>query len=78
MNPLAKTCLVRDANGRHLMTGIQIGAESFRAVAEARFKQDPKVWRRYDRTRAEVSESLACESLAAVLGTPPQHVNTST
>lgn len=75
VNPLAKTCLLRDANGRHLMTGIQIGADSFRAVIEARFKSDPKVWRRYDRTRAEVSESLARDSLTAVFGTHPQHVN---
>lgn len=73
VNPLAKTCLVRDADGRHLMTGIQIGADSFRAVA--RLKQDPKMWRRYDRTRGKVSESLTREALAATLGTPPQYVN---
>jgi hypothetical protein len=75
VNPLSKTCLLRDGDGQHLMTGIQIGTDSFRAVAEARLKHDAKAWRRYDRTRAEVSETLAIDALAAVLQTAPQHVN---
>ena len=75
VNPLAKTCLVRDSDGRHVMTGVQIGTDSLRSIAEARLKPDAKGWRRYDKARAEVSETLAFEALAAVLQTPPQHAN---
>jgi hypothetical protein len=75
VNPLAKTCLIRDGDGRHVMTGVQIGSDSFRSIAEARLKPDAKGWRRYDKARAEVSETLALDALAAVLQTPPQHVN---
>jgi hypothetical protein len=75
VNPLSRTCLLRDVDGQHLITGIQIGTDSFRAVAESRLKLDAKAWRRYDRTRAEVSETLAIDALAAALQTAPPHVN---
>lgn len=75
VNPLARTCLLRDSAGHHLMTGIQIGTDSFRSLAEAAVKQDAKGWRRYDRTRAEVSEALAVAALARLFQTQPTHTN---
>jgi hypothetical protein len=75
VNPLARTSLIRDSDGRHLMTGIQIGSDSFRAVAEASLKQSNRSWQRYDKVRAEVSETLALDALAKLLGTQPSHVN---
>lgn len=74
-NPLAKTCLLRDAGGQHVMAGAQIGADSFRSIAEAALKSDSKAWRRYDRTRAAVSETLTVAAMERLLQTPATHTN---
>jgi hypothetical protein len=75
VNPLQKTCLVKDASGNYLMTGGQIGTDSFRIIAEAALKPDSKAWRRYDRIRAEVTERMALEAVGRVLKTPAAHAN---
>lgn len=74
-NPLQKTCLAKDASGNYLMTGSQIGTDSFRTIAEAALKPDSKTWRRYDRIRAEVTERMALEAAEHVLKTPAAHAN---
>ena len=38
VNPLTRTCLARDAAGNYLMTGGQIGTDSFRMIAETALK----------------------------------------
>ncbi len=75
VNPLATRCLVRDAAGNYLMTGSQIGTDSFRAMAESALKADRNAWKRYDRTRAEVSETTALAASARALKTPPAYSN---
>jgi hypothetical protein len=75
VNPLQKTCLVKDANGNYLMAGGQIGTDSFRMIAEAALKPDSKAWRRYDHIRAEVTERMALEAVGRVLKTPVAHAN---
>jgi hypothetical protein len=57
------------------MTGVQIGTDSFRSIAETVLKDDAKAWGRYDRTCAEVSEALAIDALQRVLQTPARHTN---
>jgi hypothetical protein len=75
VNPLARTCLVRDMAGNYLMTGSQIGTDSFRMIAEAALKADGKAWNRYDRTRADVSEAAALAAVSQALKTPTSHSN---
>lgn len=75
VNPLLRTCLAKDENGNYLMTGGQIGTDSFRIVAESALKGDSKVWRRYDRTRSEVSESAALAAVGRALDSPVTHSN---
>ena len=75
VNPLAKTSLVRDAGSNYLMTGIQIGTDSFRMLAESALKTDAKAWKRYDRIRAEVSEALAVGAVERLVQTPVTHTN---
>jgi hypothetical protein len=70
VNPLARTGLVRDAAGNYLMTGNQIGTDSFRMIAETALKTDGRVWRRYDRIRADVSEVAALAAVSRAAGTP--------
>ncbi len=77
VNPLTRTCLARDAAGNYLMTGGQIGTDSFRMIAEAALKADGKAWKRYDRTRADVSEAAALAAVSQVLRTPTAHSNLS-
>ena len=45
VNPLTRTCLIRDAAGNYLMTGGQIGTDSFRMIAETALKADGRAWR---------------------------------
>jgi hypothetical protein len=73
VNPLTRTCLARDAAGNYLMTGGQIGTDSFRMIAEAALKADGKAWKRYDRTRADVSEAAALAAVSQALRTPTAH-----
>jgi hypothetical protein len=73
VNPLARRSLVRDHAGNYLMTGLQIGTDSFRVIAEDALKTDSKAWKRYDRTRAEISESLAVGAIERLLTTEAAH-----
>jgi hypothetical protein len=75
VNPLARTGLVRDAAGDYLMTGSQIGTDSFRMIAETALKTDGRVWRRYDRIRADVSEGAALAAVSRAAGTPVTYPN---
>lgn len=75
VNPLTKTSLVHDGAGNYLMMSTQIGADSFRLVAESALKPDATAWRRYDRARAQFSESLAVARVAQLLQTPAAHTN---
>jgi hypothetical protein len=70
VNPLGRTCLIRDANGNYLMTCSQIGTDSFRVIAETALKADDRAWRRYDRARADVSEAAALGAVSRAVGTP--------
>jgi hypothetical protein len=75
VNLLARRSLVRDDAGNYLMTGLQIGTDSFRVIAEDALKPDSKAWRRYDRIRADISESLAVGALERLLTTEATHKN---
>jgi hypothetical protein len=75
VNPLAKTYLARDAAGNYLMTSGQIGTDSFRMIAEAALKTDSRAWKRYNRTRADVSEAVALAAVSQALRTPTAHSN---
>lgn len=75
VNPLLRTSLAKDADGNYLMTGGQIGTDSFRMVAESALKADSRAWRRYDRTRSEVTESAALEAIGRALDSPVSHSN---
>ena len=77
INPLGRTCLIRDADGNYLMTGNQIGTDSFRVIAENALKTDNKVWHRYDRARADVSETAALAAVSRALSTPATYPNLS-
>ena len=77
VNPLTRTCLIRDSDGNHLMTGSQIGTDSFRVIAETALKTDGKAWRHYDRTRADVSEAAALAAVSRAVGTPASYPNLS-
>jgi hypothetical protein len=77
VNPLARTCLIRDPVGNHLMTGSQIGTDSLRVIAETALKTDGKAWRHYDRTRADVSEAAALAAVSRAVGTPATYPNLS-
>lgn len=77
VNPLTRTCLARDAAGNYLMTGGQIGTDSFRMIAEAALKADGKAWERYKRTRAHISETATLAAVSRVLRTPTAHSNLS-
>lgn len=74
-SPLARTGLVRDATGNYLMTGSQIGTDCFRVIAETALKADGRVWRRYDRIRADVSERAARAAVSRTVGTPVTYPN---
>ena len=75
VNPLTRTCLARDTAGNYLMTGSQIGTDSFRMIAESALKADGKAWERYKRTRADVSEAAALAAVSRALRTPAAHSN---
>ena len=77
VNPLTRTCLARDAAGNYLMTGGQIGTDSFRMIAETALKTDGKAWQRYDRTRADVSEAAALAAVSRAVRTPATYPNLS-
>ena len=64
-----------DMAGNYVMTGSQIGAHSFRMTAQAVLKGDVKAWKRYDRTRADVSEALALAAVSRALSTPAAHAD---
>lgn len=74
-NPLARTSLVRDAAGNYLMTGRQIGTDTFRMIAESALKPHAKAWDRYRRTRTDVSETAALAAVSQALGTSPTYSN---
>ena len=67
VNPLTRTCLARDAAGNYLMTGGQIGTDSFRMIVETALKVDAKAWKRYDRTRTNVTEAAALTAVSRLL-----------
>lgn len=73
-NPLARTCLIR-SDTYHIMTSSQIGSDSFRSIAEAALKSDRRGWHRYDRSRMEVSETIAIRSLERLLQTTASHIH---
>jgi len=75
VNPLTRTCLARDAAGNYLMTGGQIGTDSFRIIAETALKADGKAWERYKDTRTHVSEEAALAAVSQALRTPTAHSN---
>ncbi len=75
INPLGRTCLIRDPDGNYLMTGNQIGTDSFRVIAETALKADAKAWRRYDRVRADVSEAAALGAVSHAVGAPTTYPN---
>ncbi len=77
VNPLARTCLIRDQAGNYLMTGGQIGTDSFRVIAETALKADGRAWRRYDRIRADVSEAAALAAVSRAAGMPVTYPNLS-
>lgn len=66
-NPLVPASLVRDG-ADHVMTTGPIGADAFRAVAEASIKSNQRAWNRYDqRIRSTVSERLAVAAVGQLL-----------
>jgi hypothetical protein len=75
VNPLLRTCLVKDDAGNFVMTGGQIGTDSFRMIAEAALKVDNKAWKRYNRTRAGVTEGAARAAVGRTLKSPVTHSN---
>jgi hypothetical protein len=75
VNPLARTCLIRDLAGNYLMAGNQIGTDSFRVIAETALKTDGEAWHHYDRTRADVSEAAALTAVSRAVGTPTTYPN---
>ena len=75
VNPLTRTCLVRDPAGNYVMTGSQIGTDSFRMIAETALKTDGKAWERYKDTRTQVSEEAALAAVSHALGKPTAHSN---
>ena len=77
VNPLARTCLIRDTDGHYLMAGGQIGTDSFRVIAETALKADGRVWRQYDRVRADISEAAALAAVSRAVGTPTAYPNLS-
>jgi hypothetical protein len=73
-NPLARACLLND--GQVYLQAIgPIGSDSFRSVAESSLKPEPRAWRRYDRTRTMVSESIAVAAVERLLDTPALATN---
>jgi hypothetical protein len=75
VNPLARTCLIRDGAGRYLMTASQVGTDFFRVIAETALKANGRAWRQYDRARADVSEAAALAAVSRALGTPATYPN---
>jgi hypothetical protein len=75
VNPLASRSLVRDAADRYLMTGQQIGTDSFRMIAESALKPDARAWERYKRARTDISETAAVAAVSRALQTPPAYRN---
>jgi hypothetical protein len=75
VNPLGRTCLIRDEDGNYLMTGSQIGTDSLRVIAETALKADDRAWRRYDRVRADMSEAAALGAVSRAIGTPTTYPN---
>jgi hypothetical protein len=77
VNPLARTCLIRDPAGNYLMTGGQIGTDSFRVITETALKPDGRAWHRYDRVRADVSEAAALAAVSRAVSAPATYPNLS-
>jgi hypothetical protein len=77
VNPLARTSIIRDPACNYLMTGSQIGTDSFRAITETALKPDGKAWHRYDRARADVSEAAALTAVSRAVGVPATYENLS-
>ena len=75
VNPMARTSLVSDSDGNYIMTGLQIGTDSFRSIAESAIKPDSRAWRRYDRIRATVSEATSISIVERLLQSRPAHTN---
>jgi hypothetical protein len=73
-NPLWSARLLRSGTS-YLMTSDQIGSDSLRSVVEAALKADAKSWKRYDRVRAGVSESVVVAAISAVLPGSTSYTN---
>lgn len=70
-NPLIPANLIREG-ASHIMTTGPIGADAFRSAAEAALKSDQQAWTRYDKKiRSVVSEGIAADSVARLLGVQP-------
>ena len=67
--------LVVDEQGNYITLNVPIGTDCFRQVVETAMKTDPARWKRYERRRVAVSEQLAVEHLATLLGTSGAHVD---
>lgn len=75
VNPLARASLIRDSAGNYLMTGREIGTDTFRMIAESALKPHARAWERYQRARTRVSETAAIVAVSRALGTPPAYSN---
>ena len=74
-NPFRSASLVKDTDGNYVPTGKPIGTDCFRQVVEEALKATPAKFRRYEKRRMLVSEGLALERLATLLGSEAAHAN---
>lgn len=73
-NPVWSARLLRSGTS-YLMTSDEIGSDSLRSVVEAALKDDAKSWKRYDRVRAGVSESVVVAAISQLLPGSTQYTN---
>ncbi|MBT2496208.1 hypothetical protein J7E45_11365 [Microbacterium sp. ISL-59] len=74
-HPFRSASLVRDADGVYISTGKPIGTDCFRLVAEEALKRSAPKFKLYEKRRVTVSEELALQRLAALLGTSTTYTN---
>lgn len=61
--------MIVDGDEHYLTMHAPIGTDCLRQVLENALKASPSMWRRYDRHRAKITEGLATQHLASLLGT---------
>ncbi|WP_432489557.1 hypothetical protein [Kineococcus sp. SYSU DK018] len=68
-NPLRQGALLLDKDGNHITVGVPIGTDSLRPALEEALRASPaRIWEKYDRHRAHVSEQLSVQHLRTLLG----------